>query len=136
MERNVNWKIITIQPLYENTEQAADFVRKNLPEEFGSKVIHQIAIIFDEIYSNIVKYSKAENLELKVGMTEEFLYLVFEDDGIPYNPLENQEPDTGVPIGERGIGGLGLFMVKRMTEYMEYKYQNGKNQFIVGKKIV
>lgn len=136
MERNVNWKSITIQPLYENTEQAADFVRKNLPEEFGSKVIHQIAIIFDEIYSNIVKYSKAENLELKVGMTEEFLYLVFEDDGIPYNPLENQEPDTGVPIGERGIGGLGLFMVKRMTEYMEYQYQNGKNQFIVGKKIV
>lgn len=136
MERNVNWKIITIQPLYENTEQAADFVRKNLPEEFGSKVIHQIAIIFDEIYSNIVKYSKAENLELKIGMIDNVIYLVFEDDGIPYNPLENQEPDTGVPIGERGIGGLGLFMVKRMTEYMEYKYQNGKNQFIVGKKIV
>lgn len=136
MERNVNWKIITIQPLYENTEQAADFVRKNLPEEFGSKVIHQIAIIFDEIYSNIVKYSKAENLELKIGMIDNVIYLVFEDDGIPYNPLENQEPDTGVSIGERGIGGLGLFMVKRMTEYMEYKYQNGKNQFIVGKKIV
>ena len=55
------------------------------------------------------------------------LNLIFEDDGRPYNPLETDDPDITLSAEERQIGGLGIFMVKKMTESMDYKYENSKN---------
>ena len=52
---------------------------------------------------------------------------MFEDDGEPYNPLEKEDPDITLSAEERQIGGLGIFMVKKMTESMDYKYENNKN---------
>lgn len=135
-EKYINWKKITVQAVYENTEKAADFVKANLPKECSAKVCHQVAIAVDEIYSNIIKYSEATELQIQVGIYDEMIYLLFADNGIPYNPLENKEPDTKVPIKEREIGGLGLFMVKKMMDYMEYEYQEEKNRFIIGKKFI
>ena len=55
------------------------------------------------------------------------LNISFADNGIPYNPLEATEPDTTLSAEEREIGGLGIFMVKKMTEIMEYEYKDDKN---------
>ena len=55
------------------------------------------------------------------------LHISFADNGIPYNPLEATEPDTTLSAEEREIGGLGIFMVKKMTESMEYEYTDDKN---------
>lgn len=134
LEKHINWKTITVQAVYENTEKAADFVKTNLPKECSTKVCHQVAIAVDEIYSNIVKYSKATELQINVGTYDEMIYLLFVDDGIPYNPLKNKEPDTKIPIKERKIGGLGLLMVKKIMDYTEYEYQKEKNRFIIGKR--
>ncbi|MBO7253018.1 MAG: ATP-binding protein, partial [Oscillospiraceae bacterium] len=57
--------------------------------------------------------------------------LVFKDDGKPYNPLEAEEPDITAGIEERNIGGLGLFMVKKMAEQVNYEYRDGKNRMTV-----
>lgn len=135
MEESVEWNVIKLQPVYENTERAADFVRENIPKESSKKASRQLALIFDEIYSNIVKYSEATKLELKAGTIGNMVYLVFIDDGMPYNPLKAKEPDTQIPIEDRKIGGLGLFLIKRMADDIEYKYQNGENHLMVGKKL-
>ena len=130
------WKSITLKALYENTETGAKFVEENLPKECSPKVFHQIAIAFDEIYSNVVKYSSAVQLELKLGILGDMIYLVFIDDGIPYNPLESANPEIHVPKSERKIGGLGIFVVKRTMDYVDYQYQNEKNRFTIGKKFI
>ena len=53
--------------------------------------------------------------------------LVFKDRGIPYNPLAKEDPDITLSAEKRGIGGLGIFMVKNTMDHMEYKYSNGQN---------
>lgn len=130
------WKTITLNAVYENTEIGAKFVEENLPEECSPKVFHQIAIAFDEIYSNVVKYSSATQLELKLGILNDMIYLVFVDDGIPYNPLESVDPEIDAPKSERKIGGLGLFVVKQTMDYVDYQYQEQRNRFSIGKKFV
>jgi sigma-B regulation protein RsbU (phosphoserine phosphatase) len=55
------------------------------------------------------------------------LTLEYIDDGVPYNPLEEKEPDINVPADERRIGGLGLFMVKKMSKEMSYARKGNKN---------
>ena len=53
--------------------------------------------------------------------------MTFEDNGIPYNPLKAPESDVTLSAKEREIGGLGILMVKKMSENMEYRYENNKN---------
>lgn len=130
------WKTIVMDATYENTEMGAKFIEENLPKDCSLKAFRQIAVAFDEIYSNVVKYSKAAQIELKLGILDDMIYLTFTDDGMPYNPLENAEPDLNVPKEERKIGGLGLFVVKQMMDYVDYQYRDQKNRFSIGKKLI
>ena len=91
------------------------------------KVSNKVNIAFDEIYSNIVNYSNANIAEIKYEIVGGKLILTFSDNGTPYNPLETKEPDVTLSAEDRKIGGLGIFMVKKMTESMEYKYENERN---------
>ena len=103
----------------------ADSLSKKL--EIMPKISSKINIVFDEIYTNIVKYSKADIITISYSIEAGKLYLEFSDDGMAYNPLEAAEPDITLSADEREIGGLGIFMVKKMTESMEYEYANDKN---------
>ena len=91
------------------------------------KIANKINIVFDEIYANIVNYSKATMATIFYNIENGKLRISFTDNGIPYNPLEAAEPDTTLSAEEREIGGLGIFMVKKMTESMEYEYKEDKN---------
>jgi len=46
---------------------------------------------------------------------------------MPYNPLENKEPDITLDIEEREIGGLGIFLVKKTMDALSYEYVDGQN---------
>lgn len=134
LKMNAEWKKMESEAVYENTASLAGFVEENLPEDCPSKTCHQLAIAFDEIYSNIVKYSKARHFELRLGVMNDMIYLVFTDDGVPYNPLESEIPVLDAPKEDRPIGGLGLFMVKKTMDYIDYQYLDNKNRFMIGKK--
>ena len=82
-------------------------------------------------YINIVYYSGATNAKITVTANDEKLTLLFEDDGIPYNPTTAKEPDVTLSAEERDIGGLGIFMVKKMAVELDYRYENGKNVYDV-----
>jgi len=91
------------------------------------KIANKIHIIFDEIYTNIASYSKATNAEVSYNIENEKLHLTFSDNGIAYDPLQASEPDVTLSAEERQIGGLGIFIVKKMAESMEYTRENERN---------
>ena len=91
------------------------------------KISNKVSIAIDEISSNIINYSNAQNASISYSIENGKLNLIFEDDGSPYNPLETEDPDITLSAEERQIGGLGIFMVKKLTESMDYKYENSKN---------
>ena len=57
------------------------------------------------------------------------------DGGTPFNPLEKDDPDIMLSGEERGIGGLGIFMVKTMVDEVEYEYRDGCNQLTLRKQL-
>lgn len=95
--------------------------------ELVPKIANKINIIFDEIYANIFNYSGAKTSSVSYSIENKKLYLTFADDGVPYNPLEAEDPDVTLSAKERTIGGLGIFIVKNMAEDMEYCHDDGKN---------
>ena len=119
---------ISVIPNSESREAVGAFA-DSLSEklEIVPKIANKINIVFDEIYANIVNYSKATLATISYSIENGKLHISFADNGIPYNPLEATEPDTTLSAEEREIGGLGIFMVKKMTESMEYEYKDDKN---------
>ena len=79
-------------------------------------------------YLNITAYpDKDGTIEAKLEKTENSIIFEFIDNGIKYNPLEKPDPDITLPPEERPIGGLGIYMVKEMTDEISYKRENNKN---------
>ena len=98
-----------------------------------SSVLH---VILDEIASNIVKHSRASGFELDVEFVSEpaGVKLTFIDDGVPYDPISHEDPDTTLSAEERPIGGLGLLMVKKMSDSIGYVRKYNRNFLTIFKK--
>ncbi len=91
-------------------------------------VITKMNIALDEIFSNIVKFSGATSAKVTCGVENgNTAYMIFADNGKPYNPLEQEDPDITLSAEERSIGGLGIFMVKKSMTSLTYEYAGGNN---------
>ena len=123
---------ISVTPDKDSIKTVTEFMERTLAAwEVPMKVAGKVQIAIDEIYSNIVYYSGAKNATITVTASDETLSLLFEDDGIPYDPTTAKEPDITLSAEERDIGGLGIFMVKKMASELDYRYENGKNVLAV-----
>ncbi len=91
------------------------------------KTAGKVSVAIDEIASNIINYSQATLAEIYCAIESGKLRLTFADNGVAYDPMKAQDPDVTLSAEERQIGGLGIFMVKKMAQSMEYQYENGKN---------
>ena len=98
-------KELTIDATVENIMQVTAFVDEQL-EALGCpvKAQMQIDIAIDELFGNIAHYAYH-----------------------PYDPLSKEDPDVGLPLVEREIGGLGIYMVKKSMDEITYEYKDGQN---------
>ena len=92
------------------------------------KTARHIQICADEIVTNIVSYAHAETIHIRYLICNNAVILTFEDDGILYDPLRSKTPDVTLSAKERQIGGLGLFMVRKISKSVEYVEVNGRNR--------
>lgn len=123
---------MTVAPDDASIEKVVGFLCQTL-EEWGTsmKLANKAQIAVDEIYSNIVYYSGAKSATITVADEQEKLTIRFCDDGKPYDPTTAKEPDITLSAEEREIGGLGIFMVKKLAAQIDYVNQNGQNTLTV-----
>lgn len=100
----------------------------------------QIDIALDEILANISFYAYAPDTgAAEIGITydeaENAVSIAFKDSGRPFNPLEKEDPDTGLSAEEREIGGLGIFLVRKTMDDMAYRREDGFNILTIRKRI-
>ena len=92
--------------------------------------IEIIRICVEEIFINIASYAYPENdgaVQIEEEVESQAISILFADEGLPYNPLEKEDPDITASAQDREIGGLGIFMVKQMADDVKYEYKDGKN---------
>lgn len=125
-------------------EQVMEFLRKQIGEAgCPPEMIDRIEIAAEEIFVNISSYAySAEDIAqgkdratvscLTDDETHE-VDITFIDQGTPYNPLAREDPDITAPTEEREIGGLGIFMVKKMMDDVEYSHDGCSNKLVIRK---
>ena len=127
---------ITVVPSMETVPQVAEFMETEMEKfEISPKISMKMLIAIDEIYSNIVRYSGATEAIVSIKKSDNTLKLQFKDNGKPYNPLDSKEPDITASAEDRSIGGLGIFMVKKMLDKVEYKYVDNYNILTLTKNL-
>jgi phosphoserine phosphatase RsbU/P len=113
--------------------------------EFGRQhgladnVLHDLNLALGEILTNIISYGYADSgeHEIAVRFSVELgeMRVEVEDDGQPFNPLEAPEADTTKPLEERTIGGLGVHLVRKLMDGLEYQRHEGKNLLVMKKRL-
>ena len=120
--------VLKVTPSMESMPQVSGFLEEQLDHlNVPMKTANKLMIAMDEIYSNLVHYSGADYAEIRCGADSGVLTLTFRDNGMPYNPLDAKEPDITASADERQIGGLGIFMVRKMMDNVDYMYKDGHN---------
>ncbi len=124
-----------------NLEKVTEFVDARL-EAAGCplKPKMQIDVAVEEIFVNIAHYAYTPgkgNATVRVEVSDDpvTVTLTFIDRGVPYDPLKKDDPDVTLSAEERGIGGLGIFMTKKMMDDVSYEYKNGQNILTLKKTI-
>lgn len=125
---------ISLKPSADTMGQVTEFVENKL-KEYGVplNIIMKMNIAVDEIYSNIIRYSGADEVSVECSVTGSRIVLTFMDNGEAYNPLEQDEPDITLSADDRQVGGLGIFMVKKTMDEVDYRYENSRNILILRK---
>ncbi len=134
-------KELTVDAAVENIEVVTDFVNEELEKlDCPVKARRQIDVAIDELFGNIARYAYSPDVgkaTVRFSVEENPLEvtITFIDNGIPFNPLEKSNPDTHLSAEERPIGGLGIFLVKKSMDLVEYEYKNGQNILKIKKNI-
>ena len=134
-------KELTIEAAVENIEVVTDFINRELEDlNCPVKAQTQIAIAIDELFGNIARYAYTPDIgkaTVRFAVDENPLSVIitFIDHGVPFNPLEQAQPDIHATAEERPIGGLGIFLVKKSMNMVEYAYKNGQNILTIKKTI-
>jgi len=134
-------KELKIQALVEKLPEVAEFVDIELEKlDCNMKVQMQIDVAVEEIFVNVANYAYQPDVgdatiifdTVDDGKT---VSITFKDSGVPYNPLEKEDPDITLSGEQRPIGGLGIFMVKKSMDKVLYEHKDGQNVLTLLKSI-
>ena len=106
---------------------------------FSKKLIFEINLALDELFTNIISYGFNDGKEHIVKVTlmpqNDDLCLCIEDDGKPFNPIEFETPDVSCSVEECKIGGLGIHIMKKLIDEVCYERCDNKNVLNLKKKV-
>lgn len=116
-------------------ELGAFAVAYHLPA--GATWPFQVAL--DELLSNIVRHAHGGNeertVEVRFGLQGGVLELTVSDDAAPFNPLAAPEPDTARSAEDKPVGGLGIHLVRKLMDEVEYERREGRNVLVCRKRV-
>jgi anti-sigma regulatory factor (Ser/Thr protein kinase) len=127
--------LLHFQPIQGRSLDIIDTILKNEEVAPVNDAWAKMSVVVEEIVLNIVDYAGSDYLDVEIIRDEESISLRFRDGGVPFNPLEKEDPDFTVPFEDRKIGGLGIYMVVNYMDKVTYDYAGGENILTVMKKI-
>lgn len=127
-------------PIKDKSSEIIEFVMSSpdIPDDDVLKFKLRLSI--EEAVENVVRYAYDGGigwLETGIDFDQDSLLLTIQlrDAGVPFNPLEKQDPDLTLSAEERKIGGLGIYLCKKMMDNIEYRYEDGNNVLTMTKKV-
>lgn len=127
-------------PIKDKSSEIIAFLMASPDMPTDAALRFKIELSVEEAVENVVRYAYEGGigwLEAGTSLDHDSLMLTIElrDAGVPFNPLEKDDPDVTLSANERDIGGLGIYLCKQMMDSINYRYEDGNNVLTM-KKLV
>lgn len=110
-------------------------------EELGlsPRELYRLNLVLDEVLTNVINYGyegecalpEARRISVTLGCACGEVYMNVEDDGKPFNPLAHPERDILAQHEDPQVGGLGIHLMKKLMDHMDYRREGGKNRLSI-----
>ena len=108
-------------------------------EHLPARVLQAADLALEELLTNLMTYAFDDTLSheivVRCAVDQDHLTIEVEDDGTPFNPLLNPEVDTSVPLKDKPIGGLGIHLIRKFMDELNYRREAGKNILRMRKRL-
>jgi len=122
-----------IQQLFKALQKFA--AQHDLP----AKAVQAADLALEEHVTNVLKHGYTDEavheIRVRFSCIDRRLGIEVEDDGRPFNPLEQPEVDTSVPLEERPVGGLGVHLMRQFMDALEYDRVGDRNVLRMTKRL-
>jgi anti-sigma regulatory factor (Ser/Thr protein kinase) len=125
-------KTILLPARLENLESFTRYLSQFLTAHgFSGERVQEIELAAEEALVNIMRYAYPEkpgDLQIRCrAEADGALTLEFEDNGVGFDPTSLPDPDLELSISEREIGGLGVFLIRKMVNEVRYRRERDRN---------
>jgi len=107
--------------------------------QIGAHILYNMKLALDEILTNIISYAYDDagehHIVTRLSLEQGKWTVEVEDDGRPFNPLNAPVADTEQSLEERRVGGLGIHLVRKLINELEYRRQNDRNILVMRLKV-
>ena len=122
---------ITVAAKIDSLPSLLAFVKKEAGGAgFDEKTANEVQLAFEEAVVNVINYAypgTEGSVDVETSAGAEGLAIVISDSGIAFDPLSMPEPNINAPLEERKVGGLGVYMFRRIMDKVSYKREGGRN---------
>jgi len=100
-----------------------------------ARPLHEMQLALEEHLANVVNYAHDDaaphRITVRLAFQAPELRIEVEDDGRPFDPLEHPTPDVSLPVDQKPVGGLGIHMMRKSLDDLNYRRENGKNVLVM-----
>lgn len=133
---------LRIAGVLENVSAVCDFVVEQAREAgLDERAIHHCYLAVDEACTNIIEHGYPQPcngcvIDVFCRYDEQALTISVVDDSPEFDPMNHPDPNPKAPLNERGVGGWGIFFIKKLMDTVTYSHEGGRNRLIMVKKYV
>ena len=134
-------KELTLRATVGNIPRVTAFIDELLEQAGCSvKAQMQIDVAIDELFGNVAHYAYSgaagdATVRFAFDSAARAVTITFIDSGVPFNPLAREAPDITLPAERRAVGGLGIFLVRKTMDRVDYQRRDGMNILTITKTI-
>lgn len=131
---------ITIYNSIEEIPKVLDFV-ESIGEELNlpHSIIMNVCLAIEEAVANIIMYAypppEKDEIHLSCSKEDNELIFLLSDNGVPFDPTLMNDPDINLSADERPVGGLGIFLIRKIMNEIIYERIGTENRLVLKKRI-
>lgn len=107
--------------------------------DLSPALVTNINLVLEEAVSNIIFYAyddkQTHEITITIEKAQQMLTVTIHDDGKPFDPTKSESPDIDLSAEEREIGGLGIFLMGKIMDSINYERKNNKNILTLKKSL-
>ncbi len=131
---------ISVQASTEHLAEVRDFVARHASEfGFGKQDVDDIRLAVDEAYTNIIKHAYQndgeKSVDIELGYNSNTFWVSLLDTGNTFDPKNYSKPDVRKKMKEKKRGGVGVYLIRKLMDNVEYKTKGSVNEIRMTKKI-